>query len=70
MVHFLKVGRFRGFDPSEMFDTAWYVQQKPTARLHSGGPIIHFLEIGLAAGLDPTAVTHKLRIRSVPVGKR
>jgi lipopolysaccharide biosynthesis protein/GT2 family glycosyltransferase len=54
LVHYLVVGAERGYDPSPLFDTDWYVANYPDVTESGLNPLAHYLLRGAEKGYDPS----------------
>ena len=53
LIHFLDKGGISGFSPSKKFDSAYYLRDHPTVKLHAVNPLVHFLTKGIIEGRYP-----------------
>ncbi len=52
--HYLGYGYKQGLDPHPLFDTRWYLDTVPQARVAGTNPLVHFVQHSVREGLDPS----------------
>src|SRR5262249_57585909 len=56
LVHYLRNGAAEGRDPHPLFETAFYLEQKPHVAALGVNPLAHFLAEGPTPAFDPLSV--------------
>ncbi|MEO6787896.1 MAG: class I SAM-dependent methyltransferase, partial [Chthoniobacteraceae bacterium] len=53
VIHYVREGVAKGFDPSPLFDTSSYLERNPDVAKAGQNPLAHYLRTGAAEGRDP-----------------
>ena len=53
VLHYLRVGAPKGYDPHPLFSGRWYLDQSPDVAKAGLNPLIHYLTAGADEGRDP-----------------
>lgn len=53
VLHYLRVGALKGWDPNPLFSGRWYLDQSPDVANAGQNPLVHYLMAGASEGRDP-----------------
>lgn len=56
-IHYLLFGGYEGRNPSEKFESAYYLRENPDVAAFGANPLLHYLRLGKAEGRRPCAQT-------------
>ena len=64
--HYLEVGAFIGFDPSQGFDSDWYLESNPDVKASGVNPLLHYIRFGRDEGRLPKHGVHTVAEAHTP----
>jgi len=51
--HYLIAGAAEGYNPCSLFESDYYISQRPSLAPFAGNPLLHYIQTGAAQGRDP-----------------